>query len=177
MGGLIPVGPCHGRSKNKLLRTALDPERICYRCDNHSAYIYTQLAYTKTLTMATNSNIQNLNHAHLVQLFLLAFPLFIHVAQSQILLPVIPQAVSPDLSKRGSFLGGWAVYTPGACPDQTSSCSYTSFCCPTSTVCYTEGLAGAVACCPDRKHAHPRLPFCFQIMGYDCYLRRIWIMY
>jgi hypothetical protein len=100
--------------------------------------------------MATDTNMPTFSRLHIFPLFILISPLLVGVANAYFL-PEIAQAIPQDLVKRSSFLGGWAVYTPGACPDQTTQCAYTSFCCPTNTVCLTEGLAGAVACCPDRK--------------------------
>src|SRR2546423_9985216 len=100
--------------------------------------------------MATNTNIPTFSRLHIFPLFILISPLLVGVANAYFL-PEIPQAIPQDLVKRSSFLGGWAVYTPGACPDQTTKCAYTSFCCPTNTVCLTDSLGGAVACCPDRE--------------------------
>jgi hypothetical protein len=99
----------------------------------------------------SDSIIMNLIHVPLFQCLLLVS--FIPAALSH----AMPEAVVAGLSKRASFLGGWAVYTPGGCPDQTSQCPLKKFCCPTGTVCSISGLAGAAVCCPDRKCAPSRI--------------------
>src|SRR5438034_8349884 len=106
--------------------------------------------------MATERNMPTLIQLPIFPLFVLVSALSIGVAKAYFL-PEIPQAIPQDLAKRSTFLGGWAVYTPGACPDQTNKCDITSFCCPTNTVCLTAGLVGAVACCPDRECTSPFL--------------------
>lgn len=53
----------------------------------------------------------------------------------------------PSLYPRGSFQGGWPLEAT-SCPSNTTACGTTGACCPGSTNCYTEGLAGDAVCCP-----------------------------
>lgn len=63
---------------------------------------------------------------------------------------LIPAKRMPQiLDTRGSFYGGWPIAAT-TCPSNTTSCNDGS-CCPGSSDCYTEGLAGVAVCCPNSK--------------------------